>query len=77
MGASTVSIDLQDLEFIDCAGLGAIVDAGERRDGSRLILVRGSGQVDRVLRLTGLRERLEAVDFHLPALSARRARSAS
>jgi anti-anti-sigma factor len=65
LGAGTVSIDLQDLEFIDCAGLGAIVDADERRDGSRLILERGSGQVDRVLRLTGLLERLEAVDFHL------------
>lgn len=60
LGASTISIDLRDLEFIDGAALGAIVDAGERRDGSRLILERGSGQVDRVLRLTGLLERLEA-----------------
>lgn len=67
LNAHSVSIDLQDLEFIDCAGLGTIVDADARarRQGDRLILVRGSGQVDRVLRLTGLLERLEAVDFHL------------
>lgn len=69
LGASTVSIDLQGLEFIDCAALGAVVDADTlaRREGNRLILVRGSGQVDRVLRLTGLLERLEAVDLRLSA----------
>lgn len=69
LGASTVSIDLQGLEFIDCAGLGAVADADAdalaRREGNRLILVRGSGQVDRVLRLTGLLERLESVDLRL------------
>lgn len=63
LNAHTVSIDLQGLEFIDCPGLGTIVDADARarRQGGRLILVRGSGQVDRVLALTGLLEEIETV----------------
>src|ERR1700679_3553704 len=52
--AGTVSIDLQALAFIDCSGLKAILDAdaAARRAGNRLVLLRGSGQVDRVLALT-------------------------
>lgn len=70
--ASTVSIDLQELGFIDCAALKAIVDAhaAARQEGHRLILVRGSGQVDRMLQLTGLLNLVEVVDLqsvHRPA----------
>jgi anti-anti-sigma factor len=63
-GRGTVSIDLHDLEFIDCAALGVIVDADAlaRRQGHSLILVRSTGQVDRVLALTGLLEEVEVVD---------------
>ncbi len=70
LGANTVSIDLQDLEFIDCAALSAIVDADARPEKSRLILVRGSGQVNRVLVLTGLLEQIENVDLRLSPVPA-------
>jgi anti-anti-sigma factor len=67
LSANTVSIDLEGLEFIDCTALGAIVAAERlaRRKGGRLILVRGSGQVARVLALTGLLEETETVDLGL------------
>ena len=62
--AKIVSLDLQELSFIDCRGLAEILDADAfaRREGSKLILVRGSGQVDRVMALTGVLEGLEVVD---------------
>jgi anti-anti-sigma factor len=65
--AGAVSIDLQSLEFIDCAALGVILDAHAlaRREGKGLTLLRGSGQVDRVLGLTGLLEQVEVVDLEL------------
>lgn len=71
-----VSVDLRDLAFIDCAALGLLVeaDAVARRSGSRLILVRGSGQVDRLLELTGVLERLEVVDLQLDKAPPRGAR---
>jgi anti-anti-sigma factor len=63
--AGTVSIDLQELGFIDCAALKVIVDANAavRQEGNQLILVRGYGQVDRVLQLTGLLDLVEVVDL--------------
>lgn len=59
--AGVVSIDLRELDFIDCSALKAIVDANAlaQSAGDRLSLVRGSGQVDRVLGLTGLLELVE------------------
>lgn len=65
LNASAVSIDLQELTFVDCSALGAIFNANSaaQRSGSRLALVRGSGQVDRVLELTGLLGRLEVIDL--------------
>lgn len=66
LGGETVSIDLRELELIDCAALAAIVeaDAVARRQGRRVVLVNGSGQVGRVLALTGLLEATAAVDSH-------------
>ena len=63
--AKIVSLDLQELSFIDCSALNEILeaDALARRTGSKLILVRGSGQVDRVLALTGVLEWMEVVDL--------------
>lgn len=62
--AGAVSIDLQELEFIDAASLGAIASAHAvaQRRGHKLVLVRGSGQVDRVVVLAGLHERVDLVD---------------
>lgn len=53
--AAVVSIDLTDLDFIDCAGLAVLHDAAARaaRSGRKLVLIGGSGQVQRVLDLTG------------------------
>jgi anti-anti-sigma factor len=52
---SIVSVDLQDLTFVDGAGLNAIVQAGARAVAAktRLILVGATGQVGRLLDLTG------------------------
>lgn len=63
--AGIVSLDLQGLSFIDCSALNEVLqaDALARRTGTRLILVRGSGQVDRVLSLTGVLGCMEVVDL--------------
>ncbi|HEY5053105.1 MAG TPA: STAS domain-containing protein [Solirubrobacterales bacterium] len=65
VNAGTVSIDLQELTFIDCSALQVIAGANARARsaGRRLTLVRGFGQVDRVLKLTGLLEEVEVVDM--------------
>lgn len=55
-----VVIDLRGLEFMDSTGLSIIVRAHQRlaREGCELGLVRGSAQVQRLLELTGVTERL-------------------
>jgi anti-sigma B factor antagonist len=63
--ASIVSIDLQELTFIDCAGLTAIVQAAARAAATkrRLILVGAAGQVERLFDLTGPLRTVEVVEF--------------
>lgn len=63
--ASIVSVDLQELTFIDCAGLTAVVAAAERARvaKARLILVGAIGQVKRLLGLTGVAQLIEMVEF--------------
>jgi anti-anti-sigma factor len=62
-------LDLSQLDFMDSTGLRILISADQRaRDGGRrLVLVRGNDIVQRVLRLTGLDERLEIVDPGAPA----------
>jgi anti-sigma B factor antagonist len=57
-------IDLRGLEFMDSTGLSVIVSAHQKLidAGRRLIIVRGPQQVQRLLDLTGVAERLELVD---------------
>jgi anti-sigma B factor antagonist len=57
-------IDLRGLEFMDSTGLSVIVSAQQKLidAGRRLIIVRGPQQVQRLLDLTGVAERLELVD---------------
>ena len=54
--ASLVVVDLRALTFIDSTGLGVLVRAHQRaqEQGRRIGLVRGNGQVARLLTLTGL-----------------------
>ena len=53
---ATVIVDLRALSFLDSTGLGVLVRAHQlAKDGGRRFgLVRGNGQVDRLLTLTGL-----------------------
>jgi anti-sigma B factor antagonist len=57
-------IDLRGLEFMDSTGLSVLVSAHHKLidAGRRLIIVRGPQQVQRLLDLTGVAERLELVD---------------
>jgi anti-anti-sigma factor len=55
-GTATVVVDLRGLTFIDSTGLGVLVRAHQlaKEQNRRFGLVRGNGQVDRLLNLTGL-----------------------
>ena len=59
-----VIVDLRQLAFVDSTGLGVLVRAHQRalELGNRLALVRGDGQVNRLLSLTGLDEQLLMAD---------------
>jgi len=65
--AQLVVVDLRNLEFMDSTGLSVLVRAHQRAEenGRRLGLVNGSQQVQRLLTLTGVAERLTLTD--LPA----------
>jgi anti-anti-sigma factor len=57
-------IDLRELEFMDSTGLSILVRAHQRlsEEGCEMGLVRGSPQVQRLLDLTGVADRLKLVD---------------
>jgi anti-anti-sigma factor len=61
---SVVGLDLSGVRFIDSTGLRLILraDARARRDGGRVVLVRGPAQVHRVFLIALLDRRLEFVD---------------
>jgi anti-anti-sigma factor len=58
-----VVVDLRELEFMDSTGLSIIVRAHQRlaEAGCELSLVKGSTQVQRLLDLTGVAERVRLV----------------
>jgi anti-sigma B factor antagonist len=62
--ASLLIIDLRELDFMDSTGLSVLVRAHQRADeqGRRLAMVRGPQQVQRLLSLTGVADRLTLVD---------------
>lgn len=62
--ASIVIVDLRELEFIDSTGLGVLVKANQRAvdEDRAFALVRGGPQVERLLTLTGLAERLTTAE---------------
>jgi anti-sigma B factor antagonist len=57
-------IDLRKLEFMDSTGLSVLVRAHQKatQSGKRFALVKGPQQVQRLLSLTGVAERLTVVD---------------
>ncbi|MEA2403861.1 MAG: anti-sigma factor antagonist [Thermoleophilaceae bacterium] len=61
---ATLVLDLQELAFMDSTGLRLLItaDARARDQSRRLVLVRGSEMIQRVLRVTRLDERLDIVD---------------
>jgi anti-anti-sigma factor len=66
---SIVSIDLQELAFLDCAGLTAIVHGAARAAlmETRLILVGATGQVGRLFDLTGPLRTVEMATLEIGA----------
>jgi anti-anti-sigma factor len=61
---SELVVDLRAVEFLDSAGLRAILasDARSRQDGFKLRIVNGGSQVQKVLSLTGMDKHLTLID---------------
>jgi anti-sigma B factor antagonist len=61
---ATIVLDLRELAFMDSTGLRVIVaaDGRAREQERRLVIVRGSATVQRIIEMTRLHERLEIVD---------------
>jgi anti-sigma B factor antagonist len=68
-----VIIDLRQLDFMDSTGLSIIVRAHQRMagEGCEMGLVKGSQQVQRLLDLTGVADRLRLVDTPEELLAGR------
>ena len=64
MSASLVIVDLRELEFMDSTGLSVLVRAHQRavESGQRFAVIRGPQQVQRLLSLTGVADRLTLAD---------------
>jgi anti-sigma B factor antagonist len=62
--AKLLIIDLRDLDFMDSTGLSVLVRAHQRTEeqGRQLAMVKGPQQVQRLLSLTGVADRLMLVD---------------
>jgi anti-sigma B factor antagonist len=63
-GTRLVVVDLRELEFMDSTGLSVLVRAHQRaaQNDQRFGLVNGSQQVQRLLSLTGVADRLMLAD---------------
>jgi anti-anti-sigma factor len=70
--APLVIVDLRRLEFMDSTGLSVLVRAHQRavEHGKRFAVVRGPQQVQRLLTLTGVAERLTLADSPEELLNA-------
>jgi anti-sigma B factor antagonist len=70
--AQLLIIDLRDLDFMDSTGLSVLVRAHQRSEeqGRQLAMVKGPQQVQRLLSLTGVAERLRLVDSPEELLSS-------
>lgn len=63
-GSSILVVDLRGLTFMDSTGLKSMLQAEQlhRAKGSRLVLVRGEGPIQRVFEISGLEEHFEFVN---------------
>jgi anti-sigma B factor antagonist len=63
-GAELLIIDLRALEFMDSTGLSVLVRGHQKatQRGKQFAIVKGPQQVQRLLSLTGVAERLTVVD---------------
>jgi anti-sigma B factor antagonist len=59
-----IVLDLADLEFMDSTGIQCLVELSRRSraEGDPLRIVAPGGEVDRVLRLTGVRDALPLIE---------------
>lgn len=62
--AREIVVDLSGLEFIDSSGIAVLIAAARRSRSNegRLRFLRGTGQVEQVMSLCGLHERLPFLD---------------
>jgi anti-anti-sigma factor len=69
--SDVVILDLRDLDFMDSTGLSVVVKAHQAAEASerQLCLVKGPPQVQRLLSLTGVAERLRVLDAPEDVLS--------
>jgi anti-sigma B factor antagonist len=63
-GCERIVLDLRGVTFMDSTGLhlGLDADAAARAGGWELLIIEGSGPVQRIFEVTGLRDRLPFVD---------------
>jgi anti-anti-sigma factor len=63
-GLKLVILDLRRLDFMDSTGLSVLIKAQQsaQQAGSRLCVVKGPPQVQRLLSLTGVEERLTVIE---------------
>jgi anti-sigma B factor antagonist len=63
-GTNQLIVDLRELEFMDSTGLSVLVKAHQRVEeaGARFGVVKGSAQVQRLLSLTGVADRITVAD---------------
>jgi anti-sigma B factor antagonist len=70
--ATFVIVDLRALEFMDSTGLSVLIKAHQRAEenGQRFAVIRGPQQVQRLLSLTGVAEKLTLADTPEELLSS-------
>ena len=70
--ATFVIVDLRELEFMDSTGLSVLIKAHQRAEdnGQRFAVVRGPQQVQRLLSLTGVADKLTLADTPEELLSS-------
>jgi anti-sigma B factor antagonist len=70
--ATLVIVDLRELEFMDSTGLSVLIKAQQRAEdiGQRFAVVRGPQQVQRLLSLTGVADKLTLADTPEELLSS-------